>query len=328
MKTEQISKYGSSQSPESSDLEKRASELASSSKADNTKKAYKKDFDRFVDWCNGQKLDFLPATSQTVKLYITHLDETGRKPATITRVLASISKAHRLLEIESPTRSAVVGEVLEGIKRTRGTAQNKKKPILAKDLKKIIKATPPDLLGVRDKALLLIGWAGALRRSELVALDVEDLERVDDGLVITIRRSKTDQAGAGQKIAVPRLQSEFCPIRHLDKWLALSQISSGPIFCSVNNGGKNAFFYKLEQPVRLSKKSVALIIKKAVKRIGLNPEYYSGHSLRAGWTTAAAGVGAPVHIMKKHTRHRSDKMLGEYIRDAELFNDNPLPLLL
>jgi integrase len=298
------------------------------SRADATARAYQQDFDRFVNWANDRELDFLPATPETVALFIADLDRRKKAPATIRRMLASISQAHKAFDLESPTSGAKVTEVLRGILRRRGTAQKQAKPLLAKQLQRIARTIPRDVVGTRDRAILLLGWAGALRRSEICALSVEDLERTDEGLILTIRRSKGDPYGKGQKVALPALDSEFCPCTATRKWLELAQIETGFVFCGIGLIGKNTFSARIDNTRSLDTRMVSLIVKKYVKTIGLNADHYSAHSLRSGWVTSAAAINAPNHVMLRHTRHKSVKTLLGYVRDGQLFTDSPLPLLL
>lgn len=333
MKTAVLSKSGSfppgdKPGNEIKELAQKAHVLAQGAKSEATKKAYKKDWDSFVDWTTEQNLSHIPAEVETIVLYITHMDTLGRAPATITRALTSISQAHKLKGYESPTYHPQCTEVLKGIRRHRGTAQRQAKPLLAANMKKIVRACPPGVLGKRDRALLLLGWAGALRRSELVGLDYEDIESVEEGILLIIRKSKGDQEKKGQKVAIPELENEFCPVKALYRWQSIVAKSSGSVFCPVGLMGKNRFFYQIDKVRRLSARSVSIIVKKYVKIIGLNPDHYSAHSLRAGWTTSAAAIGVPEHLLMKHTRHRSRKTVQGYIRDGQLFTDNPLPLLL
>ncbi len=194
----------------------------------------------------------------------------------------------------------------------------------------MVRACPPDVLGKRDKALLLIGWAGALRRSELVALDCEHIDPCEEGIVLNIVQSKGDQAGAGQRVAIPSLDNEFCPVTALFNWRALlpGAHGHGPVFCVVGNAGKNRFFGEIDHARRLGDRSVSLIVKRYAKAIGLDPDLYSAHSLRAGWATAAAKIGTPQNVLMRHTRHKSVKTLLTYIRSGELFLNQPLSLLL
>lgn len=328
---EQLSKSGNSprrDKAELSRLKDKAQQLALEAKSEATKRAYKRDCESFVRWANDKGLGTLPAESNTIVLYITHLDELGRAPSTITRALTAISQVHKLAGYLSPTIDPQVGEVLKGIRRRRGIAQSQARPLLASDLKKILRVIPPDVLGKRDRALLLIGWAGALRRSELVGLDYEDLLPVEEGIVLNIRTSKGDQEGRGQKVAIPALENEFCPVKALYNWRALVKQGQGPVFCQIGYAGKNNFVAPIDYSRRLGGRMVSLIVKKYIKLIGENPENYSAHSLRAGWTTSAAKAGAPDHILMKHTRHRNAKTMQGYIRDGQLFTDNPLALLL
>jgi integrase len=206
--------------------------------------------------------------------------------------------------------------VLAGIRRAKGTAPDAKAPVLIGDLRAMVAALPAGLLGARDRALLLIGFAGAFRRSELVGLDVEDLTFSSDGLAVTLRRSKTDQEGAGRKIGIPYGSNpDTCPVRALQAWLDASVITAGPIFRSVNRHGQL-------QPGRLSDRAVALIVKRCVEAAGKDARKFAGHSLRAGLATAAAIGGASERSIMAQTGHRSVMMVRRYIRDGSLFREN------
>jgi integrase len=209
-----------------------------------------------------------------------------------------------------------VSEVLKGIRRTKGTAPACKAPLLVGQLKAALGVGRGDLLGMRDRALLLIGFAGAFRRSELVGLDVADLAFTDDGLVITLRRSKTDQEGEGRKVGIPHgSKPTTCPVRVLRAWLEAAGIVTGPLFRSVNRHGKVG-------AVRLSDRAVALAVKRAAESAGLDASTFSGHSLRAGLATSAAAAGASERSIMDQTGHRSVQMVRRYIRDGSLFRDN------
>ena len=309
-------------------LADRARNLALQAKASSTKRAYQTDYGRFQSWATGQGLDFMPADPQVVALYITHMNELHKAPATIRRALAGISKAHQDRRLPSPTNDPMVSEIMKGIRRTRGTAQKQAKPLLAKHIKRLSGSIVRDVVGTRDRALLLIGWAGALRRSELCALQVDDIEYTIEGIVLTIRQSKTDQEAKGQKVAIPLLNNEHCPCRALDSWLQLAHIERGFVFCGIGPLGKGRFASKVDNSTPLNSRMVSLIVKKHAKKLGLNPALYSAHLLRAGWTTSAAAINAPDSVMMRHTRHRSLTALMVYIRDAQLFQDSPLPVLL
>ncbi len=192
-------------------------------------------------------------------------------------------------------------------------------PALADDVRAMVAALPETTAGARDRALLLLGFAGALRRSELVALDVADVDTTRaarEGLVVTVRRSKTDQEGAGQVVGLPRGQhAETCPDRALAAWLELAGIAAGPIFRAVDKAGR-------VRRTRLSGYDVARIVKRAAERAGLDPARYAGHSLRAGLATSAAIAGAEERDIMRQTRHQSVTVARRYIRDGSLFRRN------
>ena len=303
-------------------LAARAGELAGCSRAPSTIKTYRSDWNQFENWCEAHNQPALPSNGLVVSLYIVKLAEEGIRPATIEKKLTSISQRHKIAGCQPPTASVQVREVLKGIKRQIGTKQDQKAPLDAPKLKKAVGALPDDIAGIRNSALLLIGFSAALRRSELVALDVADLRFTSAGLVITIRRSKTDQYGSGRVVGVPRASdSAFCPVDSLKNWLHQSGITTGPVFRGIDRHGKI-------RSKRLSTHGVSLIIKKAVKRIGLNPEKYSGHSLRSGFATSAARAGLSEHQIRKTTGHTSSAMVRRYVRDEQLFPDEQIKRLL
>lgn len=310
------------------DLNNKARDFLSSSKSDATKRAYRSDWKNFVTWAVGHELESLPALSSTIALYITWLADSNRAPSSIARALTSISQAHKAARLDTPTRSLEVVEVFKGIRRKVGTAQKRAKPLVLKELKKVVDSLRPTFLGRRDRALLLLGWAGALRRSELVFLDRENIDFVEEGMIVNIVRSKTDQEGQGFKLGIPFAKDEkYCPVKKLEHWIELAQITAGPLFFSVGTPGKK-FHAKVIEKNRLSAKYVNSIIKKRVKQAGYSPAGYSGHSLRAGFITSAAKMKAPEHVIQVHTRHRSTKTLRGYIRDGSLFDSNPLAVML
>lgn len=286
------------------------------SKAANTKRAYASDWAAFTSWCNGHSLQYLPASPEAVAAYLVDLADKRYKAATIERRLVSIAKAHVTAEHIDITKNPLVRETWKGIKRTIGTAQTPKSPVLTRDIKEMINTLPDNLLGIRDRALLLLGFAGGFRRSEIVSLDVADLEFRREGLIINLRRSKTDQIGEGRRIGIPYGSCcDTCPVRSLQAWLEESGITEGPVFRSVNRHGSL-------QDGRLSDKSVALVVKRYAEAAGLNPDDYSGHSLRAGMATSAAMHGASERQIMKQTGHRSEAMVRRYIREGSLFTGN------
>jgi integrase len=296
------------------ELEK-AKEYAGQSRAENTKRAYSSDWRRFGEWCEAQGLEALPASPMTVIAYITSMAE-RYKVATLQRHLVSISQAHEMNGHPSPVKNKNVRTVMEGIRRAKGSAQDRKAPVLVEDLRRMVEALPATVQGKRDRAMLLIGFAGAFRRSELVALDVGDVEVTRDGLVVTVRRSKTDQEGQGRKVGIPYGSNPAtCPVRALQDWLEASEITAGPLFRPVDKGGK-----VLDR--RASHRAVARLVKRLARAAGLDPRRFSGHSLRAGFATQAAMNAASDRSIMKQTGHRSRAMVDRYVRDGSLFRDN------
>lgn len=296
----------------------RAKEYMGQAKASNTVKAYRSDWNHFAAWCEGQGLDSLPAAPQTVALYLTALAEAGRKASTLQRRLSSISQAHQMAGHDSPTRDIQVRTVWAGIRRAKGTAQTRKAPAVIEDVRAMVEALPDSLGGLRDRALLLVGFVGAFRRSELVGLDVEDIRPTSEGLVVTLRYSKTDQEGAGEEKALPYgANPATCPVRALQAWLEAAGITEGPVFRSVNRHGQVG-------ATRLSDRSVANIVKRSAEGAGLDPSRYSGHSLRAGFATSAARAGAEERDIARVTGHSSERILRRYIREGKLFRNPAL----
>jgi integrase len=298
----------------------RASEFLHQSKSRNTIRAYQADWSHFEGWCRQHLQTSLPALPDTVALYVSDLAST-HKTATITRRISAISQAHQIAGLETPTKTSRVRLVLAGIRRAKGTAQTAKTPVLVDDLRKMIACLPEGLMGIRDRALLLIGFSGAFRRSELIALNVGDAAFTREGLVITIRRSKTDQESEGRKIGIPYgAHLETCPIRSLKDWIERSGIVEGPIFRPINRHGKIASF-------RLSAAAVGEIVKRYAAAVGLNASDFSGHSLRSGLATSAAMAGASERSIMNQTGHRSLNMVRRYIRDGSLFRENAVALV-
>jgi integrase len=295
----------------------RARAYAENAKAPATRRAYASDWRHFETWCATAGLSCLPAVPETVALYIAALAESHRT-ATISRRMAAISAAHKAVGQQSPAsmRHGAVASVWHGIKRTQGMAhQGAKAPVLVENLRAMVRSLRPGVIGVRDRALLLVGFAGAFRRSELVGLDFEDVQFTSDGLVVLLRRSKTDQEGEGRRVGLPYGSNpETCPVRALRAWIEGSGIDAGPLFRSVDRHGKIRG--------RLSGYAVALIIKKYAGAVGLEPAAFSGHSLRAGLVTSAAIAGASERAIMSQTGHRSSSMVRRYVRDANLFREN------
>ena len=292
-----------------------AREFARLSKAENTLRGYRADWRDFCGWCERNSQRPLPAVPEVVAAYIAEC--AGRlKVGSIQRRLNAIAEAHKAMGMDSPTAAGIVRNTLKGIKRTLGTAAVQKAPALTDDIRAMVDSTDSGLIGLRDRAVILLGFAGAFRRSELVGLSVEDCAFGKDGLTVTLRRSKTDQLGAGRKIGIPYGSNpETCPVRVLQAWLEQADVTSGPLFLSMSRHGKI-------QASRLSGIDVARIVKKLALRAGLDAATYAGHSLRAGHVTSAAVSGASERSIMNQTGHRSVQMVRRYIREGSLFREN------
>jgi integrase len=299
-------------------LEDQAEAFVRAAKAPSTLRAYRSDWDHFFGWCRQHTLCSLPASPETVALYLTALAATHR-PATMTRRLTAITKAHAIAGQPSPAtmQQPAVSETLKGIRRTLGTAQQTKAPLLTADVRRMVEALPDNLAGCRDRALLLLGFAGGFRRSELAALDVGDVLHIEDGLVVKLRRSKTDPEGKGRDVGIPYGSTpSTCPVRALTAWKTAARISEGALFRGVDRHGHVG-------TVRLHKDSIGLVVKRAAEAAGLDPTKYAGHSLRAGLATQAYLNGAGELAIMRQTGHRSLAMVRRYIRDGSLFRENP-----
>jgi site-specific recombinase XerD len=312
----------------------RAGDFAKAEKSPNTRRAYKTDFGAFRAWCASRGVSALPATAEIVAAFIGAEADRGVKASTIGRRLAAIRYAHRLAGLASPADVETVRAVIRGIRRTIGTAKTPKAPATNDRLLAMIAAQKPDsrkskwvvesqakdgangasVVVLRDKALLLLGFAGAFRRSELVALDVADITETAEGLRITIRGGKTDQERTGATVPIVR-GSVACPVEALKAWLNAAGITEGAIFRRVNKAGRVL-------ADRLTPQSVALIVKAHAERAGLDSQSFAGHSLRSGFLTSAARRGASIFKMMDVSRHRSIDTLRGYVRDAELFRDH------
>jgi site-specific recombinase XerD len=285
------------------------------SKAPATIRAYRSDLRHFEAWCEAHARPSLPAASETVADYIAALADAGISAATITRRLSAISQGHRMAGHESPTQTQLVRMTAAGIRRTLGTAPRQARPILVADLRAMVEALPDSLRGLRDRALLLVGFTGGLRRSELVGLDVEDVSEEAEGLRIKLKHSKTDQEGAGREIGIVRGRHPLTdPIAALADWREAAGIETGPIFREVDRGDRVG-------SGRLSDRAVARIVKAAAYRVGLDPLVMSGHSLRSGLATSAAAAGASERMIMRTTGHRSEAMVRRYIRAGSIFTE-------
>lgn len=291
-----------------------ATRFTIASKSAATRRAYQADAADFVAWCEQHLLEPLPAEVHTVAAYLASLARSGLKASTITRRCASIRYMHRAAGFETPTSSEAIKAVLAGIRRSIGTAVTRKAPATAETVRAIVAEMPTDLRGLRDRALLVLGFAGALRRSELVALDVADLQETPEGLHVRIKQSKTDQEGAGDFVAIPH-GSRLRPNAAVAAWLEAAGIAEGPIFRSIKKDG-------LVTAVRLTDRSVAEIVKKRAEAAGFDPTNFSGHSLRAGFVTSALQHGADILRVMDVTRHREVSTLKAYDRRAKAFKQH------
>ena len=292
------------------------------SKANNTVRAYKSDFNDFGLFCAQNGFKSLPTTPDTISLYLSYLSSKDIKVSTLKRRLVSIKVLHKLKGHYLDSKNPIIIETLMGIKRRKGSIQRGKKPILIKNLKEIINAidrqNKEEIKKFRDRSIILIGFAGGFRRNEIVSLDCEDLDFVQEGLKIDIRRSKTDQFGEGFTKALPYFDSsQYCPVLSLKKWIKVSKITSGPVFRRFSKGSKLS-------KNRLTDQTVALLIKEYLKLAGIDNKNYSGHSLRSGFATSAAESGVEERSIMAMTGHKSTEMVRRYIKEANLFKNNAL----
>jgi len=292
------------------------------SKASNTVRAYKSDFKDFGLFCSQNGFKSLPSDPKIVSLYLTHLSIKEAKMSTLKRRLVSIGVIHRLKGHYLDTKHPSIIENIMGIKRRKGSIQKAKKPILISNLKSIINVIDEldreEIKKLRDRTIILIGFSGGFRRNEIVSLDYDDLDFVNEGLKISIRRSKTDQFGEGSIKALPYFDSHrYCPVVSLKNWLNITKINSGPLFRRFLKG------LKLSEN-RLTDQTVALLIKEYLQLAGIDSKNYSGHSLRSGFATSAAESGAEERSIMAMTGHKSTEMVRRYIKEANLFKNNAL----
>lgn len=278
--------------------------------ASNTLRAYRSDLRHFAAW-GGQ----LPATPEMIANYVAHFAQ-GLASSTLSRRLVAIARAHTEQGWVSPTDAPLVRATLKGVRRARTHRVRQVDALQKADIVRMVKGLS-GLKGARDAALLMIGFAGAFRRSELVSLDLADVHITAAGTQIRLVRSKTDQEGRGREVFIPRVRGRYCPSALLTSWLAVAGIESGPVFRRINRHGQVA-------ADGLSGQAVALIVKAHAAAAGLDAARFSGHSLRAGFVTNATGRGASISSIRRQTGHQSDAMVQHYIRSTSGFKDNPI----
>lgn len=290
-------------------------ELIREGVAENTRRGYTSDIAQFRAWGGT-----IPADPDTIARFVAERSGT-HAVASISRMLAAISKAHAAAGHDNPCRTELVLATMRGVRRRLGTAQRQARPILRDDLFAMLERLDERPKDIRDRAMLLLGFATAMRRSELVALDAEDIEPTSAGLMVLLRRSKTDQEAQGRQIAVPYGRTRHCPVRALSEWLAFASIEHGPIFVGIDKHG-NILRH------RVTGEAVNHVVKSRLTAAGYDPAPFSAHSLRAGLVTAAAMAGASSHKIREVTGHRSEASLARYIRQVDLFDDPAVSRLL
>ena len=291
------------------------------SKATNTLRAYKSDFRDYREFCAKHGFSSMPTEPKVVSLYLTHLSANS-KMSTLRRRLVSIGVVHKLKGHYLDTKHPIIVENLMGIKRKKGSIQIGKKPILINHLKQIINVIDDQKIEkikkLRNRTLILLGFGGGFRRTELISIDYEDLDFVEEGVKITLKRSKTDQFGEGLIKGLPYFPNEkYCPVSSLKNWINLSNIKTGPIFRRFAKGS-------ILTGHRLTDQSVVLVIKDCLKLAGIENQNFSGHSLRSGFATVAADSGADERSIMAMTGHKTTQMVRRYIRDANIFKNNAL----
>ena len=292
------------------------------SKAINTVRAYKSDFNNFGLFCAKNGFKSLPTEPKIVSLYLTHLSTKNIKISTLKRRLVSIGVVHKLKGHYLDTKHPSIIENIMGIKRRKGSIQKAKKPILINDLKQIINVIDnqnnEEIKKLRDRTIILVGFSGGFRRNEITSLNYEDLDFVKEGVKINIKKSKTDQFGEGLLKGIPYFDNlQYCPVISLKKWIDVSNIYSGPLFRRFTKGSSLSVN-------RLSDQTVALLIKEYTKLAGIDNQNYSGHSLRSGFATSAAESGVEERNIMAMTGHKSSEMVRRYIKEANLFKNNAL----
>lgn len=308
------------------DAKKRILSYAKSARSDATLRAYQSDFKQYSCWCDVNGFKALPSTPDQISLYLISMRDGGMKSSTIRRHITSIRIVHKTAGFEPPTNE-LTRNLEAGIRREIGTAQRRARPITIAVLRRLL-ANPRVFwkrstgFAYRDNAIILLGWSAALRRSEIALLQIEDIEFVDDGLVLTLPKSKTDQEGQGRKIGIPFVADrDLCAVIAVRKWIDWLGLKTGPLFPQL---GMNY----LPKDVPLEGQSIQRILRQRLKIAGYNQLEYSGHSLRAGFATSAAAAGVSALDMRRITGHNSDRQLSLYVREGLIFSNHPLTAML
>lgn len=303
-------------SPELIEILENAQNFLTTTIADSTREIYARDWKGFVKWCASLGLASLPSSPDVVACYFTSLAMKEFRITTIRRHCAAIAAAHREAGYPTPTTHPAIKELLRGMTRKIGSPARPVDALLSEDIKRMAAALPDTFLGKRDKAIILIGFAGAFRRSEIIGLNVDDISYRDEGIVVLLRKSKTDQTGEGRLVGIPRGKNpDTCPVIALERWLEISGITEDAIFRGLDRHNNLI-------SDRLSRRSVGNVIKRAAKFAGLDPEKYSGHSLRSGHCTQASRAGVAERIIAQQTGHKSIGSLKRYIRLGRIFEEN------
>ncbi len=288
---------------------------AQDARSERTRKRYRDAWAIFVAWCEGQDVKPLPAEPGTVAAFMAARADAGRRVLTIELELTAISEAHKAAGLPSPRTHPAVVATRKGIRRRLGMAPHQKAALSTTDLRSMVSALPNRLIGVRDRALLLLGFAGAFRRSELVGLDFGDLAFCPEGLRVTLRRSKTDQEGLGRTVGTPfSADPAMCPVMATRRWIDAVPLTKGPLFREVTRYGQVGH-------ARLANRVVGSVVKQAAAAVGLDVTKLAGHSLRAGYATSAAQAGKPIFAIQQQTGHKSVAMVSRYVRAVDLFKD-------
>lgn len=303
-------------------LAERATAYAAAATSENTRRAYRAAWADFAAWCQERQLEALPASEATVGLFLADRAAT-LKNASLRMRLVAITRAHRVRGLHLDTKAPQIRDVMQGIARTHGRAVTKKAPATLDVLRDAVRAIAKDdtLRSLRDRAIMLLGFAAALRRSEISAIDVARIRFTPEGLILTLPRRKTDQEGMGTEIGVPVGQdARYCPVKAVAEWMQRSAVHYGPLFRSISRADR-------PKVSRLSDRDIARVIQSAVELAGYDAREFGGHSLRAGFATTAGRAGIPERLIMLQTGHKSLPVLRGYIRRGSLFTENATALL-